>query len=92
MESQELATHSAFSFGRRLFTQLYKASDDWVLTPWLQGRELDMSFVTIILAVLIGGAVAGLLGMLLAVPSAACVRIYWTEVVKPKLARYAEWH
>ena len=50
------------------------------------------SFVTIILVVLIGGAVAGLLGMLLAVPTAACVRIYWTEVVKPKLARYAESH
>jgi predicted PurR-regulated permease PerM len=51
-----------------------------------------MNFVTIILAVLIDGAVAGLLGMLLAVPTAACVRIYWSEVVRPRLAAYADSH
>jgi predicted PurR-regulated permease PerM len=71
---------------------IVQASDDWGLTPWLQGRQLEMNFVTIILAVLIGGAVAGLLGMLLAVPTAACLRIYWSEVVRPKLATYAESH
>jgi predicted PurR-regulated permease PerM len=71
---------------------IVQASDDWLLTPWLQGRELEMNFVTIILAVLIGGAVAGLLGMLLAVPAAACVRIFWAEVLRPKLATFAESH
>jgi predicted PurR-regulated permease PerM len=71
---------------------IVQASDDWLLTPWLQGRELEMNFVTIILAVLIGGAVAGLLGMLLAVPTAACARILWAEVLRPKLATYAESH
>jgi predicted PurR-regulated permease PerM len=71
---------------------IVQASDDWGLTPWLQGRQLEMNFVTIILAVLIGGAVAGLLGMLLAVPTAACVRIYWSEVMRPRLATYAESH
>lgn len=71
---------------------LVQASDDWLLTPWLQGQELDMSFLTIILAVLIGGAVAGLLGMLLAVPVAACVSIFWAEVLRPRLIGYAESH
>jgi predicted PurR-regulated permease PerM len=68
---------------------IVQASDDWLLTPWLQGRELEMDFVTIILAVLIGGAVAGLLGMLLAVPAAACVRIFWAEVLRPGLTTFA---
>ena len=49
-----------------------------------------MNFVTIILVVIVGGAVAGLLGMLFAVPTAACLRICWTEVVKPRLVGYAE--
>ena len=71
---------------------LVQASDDWFLTPWLQGQELNMSFVTIILAVLIGGAVAGLLGMLLAVPVAACISIFWTDVVRPQIVNYAQSH
>ena len=57
---------------------------------WLQGRELEMGFATIILAVLVGGAVAGILGMLLAVPAAACLRIAWFEVVEPRLAKFAD--
>ncbi len=69
---------------------LVQASDDWLLTPWLQGAQLEMNFVTIILVVVVGGAVAGLLGMLLAVPVAACLRICWAEVVKPGLVRFAE--
>jgi predicted PurR-regulated permease PerM len=69
---------------------IVQASDDWLLTPWLQGSQLEMSFVTIILAVIIGGAVAGLLGMLFAVPAAACLRICWVDVVRPRLVRYAE--
>ena len=50
-------------------------------TPWLQGREMSMNFITIMLSVLIGGAVAGFLGMLFAVPVAACLGICWTEIV-----------
>lgn len=69
-----------------------QAADDWLLTPLLQGRELEMNFVTIILAVLIGGAVAGLLGMLLAVPAAACVKVLWAETIRPRLISYAESH
>ncbi len=69
-----------------------QVSDDWILTPWLQGLELGMNFATIILAVLVGGALAGLLGMLLAVPTVACLQIFWGEVVKRKLIGYASSH
>jgi predicted PurR-regulated permease PerM len=69
---------------------IVQASDDWLLTPWLQGSQMEMNFVTIILVVVIGGAIAGLLGMLFAVPTAACLRICWTDVVKPRLVGCAE--
>lgn len=71
---------------------IVQASDDWLLTPWLQGREMSMNFITIILSVLIGGAVAGFLGMLFAVPVAACLGICWTEIVRPRLVRFAKTH
>ena len=79
-------------FWPTLVYALVQASDDWFLTPWMQGQELDMSFVTIILAVLIGGATAGLLGMLLAVPVAACLTIFWAQVARPRLVAYAQAH
>lgn len=59
---------------------IVQASDDWLLTPFLQGRELNLSLVAIILCVLIGGSVAGLFGMMFAVPAFACVRVLWDEL------------
>ena len=71
---------------------LVQASDDLLLTPWLQGRQMSMNFITIILAVLTGGALAGFVGMLFAVPVAACLGICWTEIVRPRLVRFARMH
>ncbi len=59
--------------------------DGWVLTPWIQGKSLNMGSVTILLVVLVGGAVGGLLGLLLAVPLAACAKIVFEEVFRPRL-------
>lgn len=59
---------------------IVQASDDWLLTPFLQGRNLNLSLVTIILCVLVGGSVAGLFGMMFAVPAFACVRVLWDEL------------
>ena len=64
-------------------------SDDWIMTPLLQGNQLNMNFITIILAVFVGGAVAGLFGMFMAVPAAACIQIYWTESLSPRLKHFA---
>jgi predicted PurR-regulated permease PerM len=69
---------------------LVQESDDWIMTPLLQGNQLNMSFITIILAVFVGAAVAGLFGMFMAVPAAACIQIYWTESLSPRLKGFAE--
>jgi predicted PurR-regulated permease PerM len=62
------------------------------LTPWIQSGQLKMSAVTIILVVIIGGVMAGVLGMLLAIPVAACIKIFFEEVVLLPLARWAANH
>lgn len=66
--------------------------EGWFLTPWIQSGQTNMSAVTIILVVIIGGVVAGVLGMLLAIPVAACIKIFFEEVVLPPLARWAATH
>jgi len=66
--------------------------EGWILTPWIQSGQLKMSAVTIILVVIIGGVMAGVLGMLLAIPVAACIKIFFEEVVLPPLARWVANH
>jgi len=69
-----------------------QALEGWVLTPWIQGKSLDMSVVTILIVVFIGGAVGGLYGLLLCIPIAACIKILLAEVALPKLRTWAAEH
>ncbi len=62
--------------------------DDWVLTPVIQGKSTNLDPVSIVVAILAGGSLAGIYGMLLAVPAAACIKIMLTEVLMP---RVREW-
>jgi len=66
--------------------------EGWILTPWVQSGQTNMSAVTVILVVIIGGVVAGVLGMLLAIPLAACIKILCEEVVLPSLREWAVKH
>jgi predicted PurR-regulated permease PerM len=62
--------------------------ENWILTPWLQSRSTDMSAATILIVVLLGGAVGGLLGLIFAIPVAACLKILIEEFVRP---RWLQW-
>ena len=64
--------------------------DGWIVEPLVQGKATDLDPLTVLLVVLIGGALAGLLGMLLAIPAAACVKILAREVILPKWHAYAD--
>jgi predicted PurR-regulated permease PerM len=58
--------------------------EGWWLTAWIQGRTNDLSAVTVIVVMLVGGAVAGILGLLLAIPVAACIKILMQEFMLPR--------
>lgn len=64
--------------------------DGWVIEPKVQGSAVDLSGLTIVLAVLVGGTVGGLLGLMIAIPVAACLKIVWEEVWLPQLKQYLE--
>lgn len=51
--------------------------ESFYLTPKLVGGNLGLSPLITLLVLIIGGNLAGLLGMLLAVPVAACVKIWF---------------
>ncbi|MCC6580852.1 MAG: AI-2E family transporter [Phycisphaeraceae bacterium] len=63
--------------------------DGWIVEPVVQGKATDLDPLTVMLVVILGGTLMGLLGMLLAIPTAACVRILMQEVVLPKWRAYA---
>jgi predicted PurR-regulated permease PerM len=63
--------------------------DDWVLTPTIQGKTTDLSIPLILFASIAGGALAGIYGLLIAIPAAACLKIVLDEVVWPKFKAWA---
>ncbi len=64
--------------------------DDYILTPRLQGEATGMDTPTILFASLTGGLLAGVYGLLVAIPVAACLRILMREVVWPQFKAWAE--
>ena len=59
--------------------------EGWVLLPLIAGRATRLDPVTIVVAVLAGGALLGVYGMLLAIPLAACLKILVIRIVLPRL-------
>lgn len=68
--------------------QLGQMLDDYVLTPWIQGKSTDLDTPTVLFASIAGGILAGVYGLLIAIPIAACIKILIREVLMP---RYMEW-
>ncbi|MDQ3231887.1 MAG: AI-2E family transporter [Pseudobdellovibrionaceae bacterium] len=64
--------------------------EGWVLSPWVQSDQMDMSAATVLIAVFIGGEIAGFFGLLLAIPITACVKIFYEEVIEPRLLHWAD--
>ena len=60
-----------------------------VLTPIIAGRATNLDPVTVFVAILAGGSVAGVYGMLLAIPLAACAKIVIKEVALPRIRAWA---
>lgn len=63
--------------------------DDYILTPKIQGENTDMDMPTILFASLSGGVLAGVYGLLLAIPVAACIKILAKELLWPRIEAWA---
>ncbi len=63
--------------------------ENWVLTPWIQGGKSHMSAPTVLIVAFVGGALAGVWGLLFAIPAGACVSILLADVVLPRVRLWA---
>lgn len=63
--------------------------ESWILTPWIQRGSSDMSAVTLLIVMFIGGAAAGLFGLIFAIPVAACIKIALEEFIVSRWSRWA---
>ncbi|MFO0829700.1 MAG: AI-2E family transporter [Phycisphaerales bacterium] len=63
--------------------------EGYILTPVIAGKVTDLDPVTIVVVILAGGSVAGVYGMILAIPAAACGKIVLKEVILPRVRAWS---
>ncbi len=56
--------------------------DQWILTPIFVGKSVSLSPILVVGAVMLGGWLFGVPGILLSVPIAAMVRLFYTMFIK----------
>jgi predicted PurR-regulated permease PerM len=67
------------------FYLVYRQAEDYLITPRVMARTVDVSGLLTIVAVLIGGALLGIIGALIAIPIAAAIKLLLEEVTYPRL-------
>jgi len=67
-----------------------QAIESFVLTPTIQAKASGLHPVTTVIALLIGGQLAGLLGMLLAIPITSTLKSLVAEYLLPEVRRLAD--
>lgn len=63
----------------------FRLGEDYLLVPKIIGRSVRVPALSTLLAVLIGGALLGLVGALVAIPIAAALHLLAQEVLFPRL-------
>lgn len=76
-----LSVSPQLALGVAIFFFLQQQVENHVLVPKVMSRQVGISAVTVIVALLLGGSLLGLVGALLAVPSAAIVLVILQELL-----------
>lgn len=67
------------------FFILYRTAEDYFLVPRIIGRAVKVPALVTVVAVLIGGALLGIIGALIAIPAAAALLLVTREILIPRL-------
>lgn len=62
-----------------LFLGIWRLCQDYIVTPRIMGHGLELHPLIAIAAVLMGGELGGILGVYLAIPIAAAIRVIWNR-------------
>ena len=66
-----------------LLLALWRVTQDYFTLPRIMGRELEVHPLAVILAMLVGAKVGGIVGVYLAIPLAAALRVFWQAYATP---------
>jgi predicted PurR-regulated permease PerM len=80
-----LSVSPAVAIASAVFYIAYRLLEDYLLVPRVMNRAVDVPPVLTIVALIIGGALLGIVGAFLAIPAAAVVQLLVTRVVWPQL-------
>ena len=69
------------------FFVVYRVFEDYVLLPQIIGRTIKVPAVATVVAVVLGGAVLGVLGAVIAIPLVGVILLLVREIVLPRLDR-----
>jgi len=67
------------------FFVVFRLVEDYLLTPRIIGRVVKVPALITVVAVLVGGALLGIVGALVAIPIAAALQLLTQEVLYPRL-------
>jgi len=67
------------------FFVVYRLAEDYLLVPRIIGRAVKVPALVTVVAVLVGGALLGIVGALVAIPAAAALLLLTREVLFPRL-------
>lgn len=69
------------------FFIVYRLAEDYLIVPRIIGRAVQVPAVVTVVAALLGGALQGIVGALVAIPAAAALLLLTQEVLFPRLDR-----
>ncbi|NRQ34245.1 AI-2E family transporter [Nonomuraea sp. NN258] len=78
----------AVAIATLVFFVVYQQVENYLIAPRVMKSSVDVPAATTIVAALIGGALLGVVGALLAIPAAAAVQLLLAEVVLPRQERH----
>jgi predicted PurR-regulated permease PerM len=80
-----LTVSTTVAIASAAFYIVYRLLEDYLLVPRVMNRAVEVPPVLTIVALLIGGSLAGIIGAFLAIPAAATIQLLITRLVWPRL-------
>ena len=80
-----LAVSLPVAIATLVFMIVYKLAEDYFIVPRVMGRTVQVPATVTLVAVLIGGALLGIIGALVAIPVAAAARLLLQEIAFRRL-------
>jgi predicted PurR-regulated permease PerM len=82
-----LTVSPAIAIATAIYYFVYRFLEDYWLTPQIMVRTVAVPGLVTVIATILGGAVLGLVGALVAIPVAAAIKLLLEEVAGPRLDR-----